>query len=218
MHWPPSEGEQLSSENKLRYAMQLAGGLAYVGLIAGDLVHVALLESDTRRAWGPFRGRPNSWPALQFLEANYSALINDRAAARSTTPLGLFLRDYALRARRPGLLLLLSDLYSADDYREGLSALLSRGYEIALIHILCREEVAPELSGDLKLVDVETGESAEVSLDPMALEEYAHRVKAWQDSIHGFCNTHGIHYQKVLTDSGWDQVLLKGLRQQGVVR
>jgi hypothetical protein len=128
------------------------------------------------------------------------------------------LRDYALRARRPGLLLLLSDLYSADDYREGLNALLSRGYEIALIHILSREEVAPELSGDLKLVDVETGESAEVSLDPMALEVYAHRVKAWQDGIRSFCNTRGIHYQEVLTDSGWDQVLLKGLRQQGVVR
>ncbi len=218
MNWPPGEEEQPSPANKLRYAMQLAGGLAYIGLIAGDLVHVTLLGNGARRAWGPFRGRPNSWPALQFLEANYSALMKDQAAPRSATTLGLFLRDYALRARRPGLLLLLSDLYSADDYREGLSALLSRGHEVALIHILSRDEVAPELSGDLKLVDVETGESAEVSLDPMALEEFALRVKAWQEGIRDFCNARGIHYQTVLTDSGWDQLLLQGLRQQGVVR
>jgi hypothetical protein len=139
-------------------------------------------------------------------------------ARKAGTTLGLSLRDYALRARQPGLLLLLSDLYSLDDYREGLSALLSRGYEIALLHILSRNEVAPDLSGDLKLIDVETGEDAEVSLDPAVLDDYADRLQAWQDDIRAYCGTRGIHYQAVITDSGWDEVLLQALRRQGVVR
>jgi uncharacterized protein (DUF58 family) len=215
MNWPRGEDD---AANKLRLAMQLAGGLGYIGLVSGDLVHVTLLDSATRRGWGPFRGRQNGWPLLQFLEANYTALNGADRDRQSSTTLGLSLRDYALRARRPGLLLLLSDLYSLDDYREGLSALLSRGYEIVLLHILSRDEVAPDLSGDLKLVDVETGESAEVSLDPAVLDEYGDRQRAWQEDIHAFSGSRGIHYQVVISDAAWDQVLLQGLRPQGVVR
>jgi uncharacterized protein (DUF58 family) len=218
MNWPRGEDIKTLAANKLRFAMQLAGGLGYIGLISGDLVHATLFDSAARRAWGPFRGRQNGWPLVQFLEANYDALMDAPGARKAGTTLGLSLRDYALRARRPGLLLLLSDLYSLDDYRAGLSALMSRGYEIALLHVLSRDEIDPGLSGDLKLVDVETGESAEVSIDPAVLEDYATRLRAWQDDIRDYCGARGIHYQAVITDSGWDEVLLQGLRRQGVVR
>jgi uncharacterized protein (DUF58 family) len=218
MNWPRGEDDEALAANKLRFAMQLAGGLGYIGLVSGDLVHATLFDSAARRAWGPFRGRQNGWPLLQFLEANYDALIDAPDARKTGTTLGLSLRDYALRARRPGLLLLLSDLYSVDDYRQGLSALMSRGYEVALFHVLSRDEVEPDLTGDLKLVDVETRESAEVTLDPAALDDYADRLQAWQDEIRAYCGARGAHYQTVITDAGWDQVLLQGLRRQGIVR
>ena len=72
------------------------------------------------------------------------------------TALDPALRHYAQLARRPGLLFLLSDLFGPGDSREGLTTLLARGYELVLLHLLSPDEAAPELSGDLKLIDVET--------------------------------------------------------------
>ena len=214
MDWPPNVEQ--ATENKLRYAMQLAGALGTIALTSGDLLLTTLFDSAGQRGWGPFRGRQNAWPLLQFLEANFDA-TRDAGPAR-TTALDISLRQYALRARRPGLLFLLSDLLAPGGYRDGLSALLSRGYEIALLHVLSLDEASSTLSGDLKLVDVETGEAAEVTLDPLLVEQYTARVEAWQQEIQAFCTPRGIHYANMTTNVPWDAVIHGALRRQGVVR
>ena len=214
MNWPP--GEDGAADNKLLYALRLAGALGTIALTSGDLVQVTLFDSAGQSAWGPFRGRPNSWPLLQFLDAHYAA--RDRADAPRRTALDPALRRYAQRARRPGLLFLLSDLFSPGDSRDGLAALLARGYEIVLLHLLSPDEAAPELTGDLKLIDVETGEAAEISPDPLLLDEYAARLAAWQEEWRRFCGPRGIHYTNIVTDLPWDAVIHGALRREGVVR
>lgn len=218
MNWPPGEEDAEAQDHKLRFAMQLAGALGYLGLLSGDLVFVNLFDSGARSNWGPFRGRPNGWPLIQFLEANYQNLMNGTARGGRRTTLDLSLRDYALRARRPGLLFLMSDLLSPGDIREGFNAILSRGYEIALLHVLSPGELSPELTGDLRLLDIETGEAAEVTLDALALEEYAAHLAAWQGEISAFCAARGIHYSLVASDTPWEQLILQSLRRQGVIR
>ncbi len=217
MNWPLDEGGEEAADHKLRFAMQLAGALAYIGLLSGDLVFVTLFDSGGRRHWGPFRGRPNGWPLIQFLEANYQSLVSEAGGGGRTT-LHLSLRDYAMRARRPGLLFLISDLLSPGDVREGLNAILSRGYEIALLHVLSPDELSPELSGDLRLLDVETREAAEVTLDALTLDEYAAHLAEWQATIGAFCAGRGIHYSLVASDTPWEQLILQTLRRQGVIR
>lgn len=213
MDWPAED----DGENKLRYSLRLAGALGYIALSSGDLVQVTLFDGRGQSAWGPFRGRQNGWPLLQFLEAGLAARAEGDAGARQTI-VGPFLRDYAQRARRPGLLFLLSDLFAPADFRDGLVALLARGYEVALLHLLSPDEAAPELAGDLRLLDVETGDAAEVSLDPLALEEYAARLTAWQEELRRFCGPRGIHYATVTTDQPWDALIRRALRREGVVR
>lgn len=217
MNWPLPESERRPAENKLRYALILAGALGMIGLLSGDLVFVTLFDSADQRHWGPFRGRKNSWPLVQFLEANYGAMqrMNGR---QGQTSLDISLQQYALRARRPGLLLLLSDLLSPGDYRAGLSSLQARGHEIVVLHLLSPDELNPEASGDLRLIDSETGDAAEITLDPMALEEYAVGLKAWLDSIAAYCLSRSIYYTKIVTDIPWESVIQQSLRRQGVIR
>jgi uncharacterized protein (DUF58 family) len=214
MNWPP--GDEGAAENKLVYALRLAGALGTIGLISGDLVHVTLFDSAGQSAWGPFRGRQNGWPLLQFLDAHLAA--RDKGDTRRKTALDPALRRYAQRARRPGLLFLLSDLFGPGDSRDGLTALLGRGYELALLHLLSPDEAAPQLSGDLKLIDVETGEAAEVTLDPLLLDEYAGRLVAWQEGWRRFCGQRAIHYANIVTDLPWDAVIHGALRREGVIR
>lgn len=215
MNWPRNEPDD-SSANKLRYALQLAGGLGYVAMFSGDLATVSLMDRDNRQTWGPFRGRQNGWPLIQFLEANYQALLSDASSPRATA-LDVSLQDYARRARRPGLLFLLSDLLSPGDYRDGIGSLQAKGYEVVLIQLLSPDEISPELAGDLRLIDIETGAEAEVTIDPLALEEYHQNLDQWQTEIAAYCTLRGIHYSPISTDFKWDKLILQTLRRDGVI-
>jgi uncharacterized protein (DUF58 family) len=204
MDWP-DEVEEL---NKLNYAVRLTGALAHIGLAAGDQVTVTLLRSTGNERWGPYRGRHNTLRLLQFLE-------NGRASG--ITDLNLTLRNYALQSRRPGLLFVLSDLFSPSGYREGLNALQSRGYEVRLVHILSQDETDPPIGGDVKLVDIETGADAEITLDNSTLSLYRERFQDWQSEITAYCQNRGVHYIPITTDYPWDRFVMQTLRVKGIV-
>jgi len=134
------------------------------------------------------------------------------------TALAAGLRAYALRGGRPGLCIVISDLFSPDGYADGLTALLGRGHEIALIHVLAPDEVNPPLAGDLRLVDVETAAGQDVSIDGTMRDLYRRRLEAWRESILAYCAARGVHYVPVETSVPWEEVILYQLRRLGVVR
>lgn len=197
--------------NKLTYALRLAGALGHVALSGGDQVRATLLvgQDQGMQRWGPFRGAQNSLHLFHFLE-------NGRASG--VTNLDVSLQQYALRGGRPGLLFLVSDMFSPAGYREGLKALRARGYDVAIMHVLSPDEIDPPLAGDLKLVDVETGSEAEITLDPTTVAEYRSRLQEWRDEVAGFCLQRGLHYVPVTTDLSWERLVLRTLRAQGIVK
>ena len=205
MDWPDGGSE----EQKLHYALLLAGALGHIALSSGDLTLVTLLRSDGNQRWGPYRGQQNSVRLLQFLE---------EGAAAGITDLNLSLQNYALRARRPGILFVISDLLSPSGYQEGVAALQARGYEVGLIHVLSPDEVAPPLAGDVKLIDVETGLDAEITLDASTQRQYLARLQEWRTEIEGFCRGRNAHYIPLTTDFPWEKLILQTLRVQGVVK
>jgi hypothetical protein len=109
-------------------------------------------------------------------------------------------------------------MLSPAGYREGLNALLARGYEIGILHILSPDELQPPLAGDLKLVDVETGEDAEISLDGATLQAYQERLRAWQAELAAFSAARSMHYVPVATDEPWERLVLRTLRAEGVLK
>jgi uncharacterized protein (DUF58 family) len=205
MNWP----ETASESHKLHYGLRVAAAIGYIALAGGDLVRAGVLRSDGNRHWGPFRGRQNALALFQFLET---------VAAGGVTDLNLSLRHYALHGRRPGLLFLLSDLLAPNGYEEGLSALQARGYEVGIIHLLSPDEVDPPAGGDVKLVDVESGAVAELSLDAPTREHYRRRLRQWQGEIANVCSRRHIHYVPVVTDTPWDRLVLHTLRGQQLVK
>lgn len=206
MDWPAD-----TTLNKLEYALTLAGAFGHIGLSSGDLVTVTLLigQGDGLRRWGPYRGGQNSLHLFNFLETG---------EARGLTDLNISLRNYSLRSGRPGLLFLLSDMLSPAGYQAGFNSLLARGYEISTIHLLSPDEVDPPLAGDLKLIDIETGNDTEITLDPTTLEAYQHHFREWQQEMANFCNQRDIHYIPVVTDVPWEKLVLQTLRGQSILK
>ena len=131
-------------------------------------------------------------------------------------PLSLLLA--ALAARRPGLLFLASDLFSPAGFRNGLSQLQGRGYEVAVLHVLAPDEVDPPLAGDLRLIDAETGAPQDVTLDGSLRELYRRRVAAWRDEIEAYCLKRRIHYVPLSSGSDWEQIVLREFRRRGLLK
>jgi uncharacterized protein (DUF58 family) len=219
--------------NKLDYALILTAALGYIALAAGDRLTVTVLRSPSPQPpsalrtkgpgspngrgggvravarFGPARGRGHLIRLLNFL---------DDQQGLGDTDLNAGLRDFALSAGRPGLAFVLTDMFSPAGYREGLSTLQGRGYEVSLIHLLSPDEIEPPLAGDLRLVDVETGAGQEVTLDGSLRELYKRRVSAWRDDIEAHCLKRGIHYVPVVTDTAWERLVLFQLRRRGLIK
>jgi uncharacterized protein (DUF58 family) len=216
MGWPTDAGTPASRpsvEHKWLYVRRTAAALGYIALSSGDRLTVAMLrEGSTAQSparFGPVRGKGQTLPLLRYLSAQ---------EAGGATDLNRALRDHAFTAHRPGLAILITDLFSPSGYEEGMSTLLARGYEAILLHVLASEEADPSLAGDLKLVDVESGHAQEVTIDAGMRALYRRRLAAWQRENHQWCGQRGVAYVPVTTDIPFDELILFHLRQRGLVR
>lgn len=198
------------STHKFTYACQLAAALGYIALAAGDRLTLTPLQADTRLPpFGPARGRANALRLLAYL---------DNLSPAGVTRLDHSLRHYAHTTTRPGLLFALSDLFSPEGFMQGLTQLQGRGFEVVLIHLLAPEERDPQLSGDLRLLDSETGAPQEVSLDAGLRALYRKRLAAWQDDLEQWCARRQITYLPLDTATPWDTVVLQWFRRRGLVK
>lgn len=204
MNW--GEGEA----HKFNYARRLAAGLGAIALSSGDVVTIGFLRSGTVAAeYGPSRAQASLPRLFQFLEGLEPGGVTD---------LNRSLREYSIRPRRAGLLILISDLLTAEGYESGLRQLLGRGHDAALVHVLAPDELDPPLAGDLQLVDIETEHEQDVSLDGGLRNMYRERAHAWIQSTQLNCRSQGVRYQSVVTDHPWDQILLLEMRHAGIVK
>lgn len=206
MAWNP---EAPFGQQKFVWAMRVLAGLAYVSLVSGDYVSINALQNPKNFQWGPHRGRAYLLPMLKTLE---------KIKPEGASDFNQKLRDYALRARRTGMLIILSDMFSPTGYQEGLTALIGRGFEVVLIHILSPDEVNPPLEGDLRLVDVETGLGQEVTVDAEMMAVYHQRLLSWREEIGEFCLKRGIHYITLESSTPWEELILFEMRRLGVLR
>jgi uncharacterized protein (DUF58 family) len=194
--------------NKLRLALQLAGALGYMGLNNFDRVQCATFSNTVGVSFGPVKTKREAHDLFGYLA--------DVKAAGETN-FEASLRAYALRNRHPGLAVIFTDLLSHSSFEEGIKHLLQLRYDVALIHILAPAEVHPAISGDMKLIDRETGRFVDVTLNQRALNLYQQRYQSWTRGIENFCARHGILYERVESSQQLDKLLLQSFRRRGLV-
>jgi hypothetical protein len=119
--------------------------------------------------------------------------------------------------RYKGVAIVFSDFFDPN-WQEGLKALLARGFQVAVLHILSEEEIHPTLRGDLRIIDSETGESKEMSVNPQLLTRYQQTFDAFCAEIETFCHRYGIDYLRASTALPVEDLVLKYLRRGGLVK
>jgi len=135
-----------------------------------------------------------------------------RVEPSGSTSLNEGLANYAARSRQAGLAVVVSDLLDPGGYESGIRALLERRFDVHLVHVLSPEEMNPELAGDLRLVDSETGEMRELSMDGDAVRAYRERLRQFLERAETFCRTKEIGYHRIVSDAPIEEFVLAQLR------
>jgi uncharacterized protein (DUF58 family) len=198
-----SASMNFGAPSKLRYSAQLAASLAFVGLVNLERVGVSVLRERIAEGWSPVRGRGQILGLMDFLDGLRPAGV---------TSLGDGLSQYALRARESGLAVLISDLLDPGGFERGLKALLERRFDVHVIHVLAADEMNPSFGGDLRLVDAETGEMRDLTLDGEALKVYRQRLHDFLERAEQFCRSKEITYHRVVTDTPVEEFALRQLK------
>ena len=203
-----SESMNFGDPTKLHVAKQLAACLAYVGLCRADRVMVAPL--GPLGAGAPvLRGKSNLWRMLQYLESIQPG---------QNVPLYEGVKQFVVRNSGSGIAVLITDLLDKSGYEQALRILIGRRMDVFVIHLLAPEELEPPLQGDLRLIDAEDGDQAEVTINRHLLQRYRQTVSAFIDTARTFCSRRSITYLLARTDTPVDELVTRYLRERGVVR
>ncbi|BDI31845.1 hypothetical protein CCAX7_38960 [Capsulimonas corticalis] len=194
---------------KADYARRTAAALGYIALCEYDRVSVAPFSAGLREPMSPLRGKPGIVPFFRFLET--------KMPSEGETRFGDALTQYAARTTTGGIAVVISDFFD-DTYQRGLKALMARNLQIVLLHVLDEDEIKPPLTGDLRLVDSETGEQGEVSISAHLLGRYEERLQKFYAELKSVSSRYGMDYVRTSTAVPFEDVILQFLRRGGLLR
>jgi uncharacterized protein (DUF58 family) len=196
------------SPDKLQFAKRAAAALGYIGLASEDRVVVAALAGRTARRQSALRGSGRVFRLL----SNLSAI----AVADGPTDLLAAARHAAAQLTGRGVVVLISDLLdpSADHVIRDLAG---TGSELIVLHVLSPQELDPVFEGDLRLVDAETGDGVDVTVDLATLDGYKARLAAWKDGFAELARKRRASYVDLPTDLPLAELVFAELRRRRVL-
>ena len=200
---------EFGSPTKFRYAKQLAGALGYIGLCRADRIKVEALDGAVNNTAPVLRGKGSLHRLIDHLENMKSG---------STATLDQAVKSFCLRNKGKGILVLITDLMDKSGYDAALKYLIAQNLDIYLIHVLSQEEIDPAITGDLKLVDCEDADVAEISVSTRLIDRYKETLARFIEEAREYCSRRGIVYMMTSTERPVDRLVSRYLRQRGLVR
>jgi len=204
-----SRSMDFGEPTKLQYAKQLAAALGFIGLVRADRVKIETLSQSTRNPGPVLRGRRSLWRMLDHLE---------QIEPGEDVPLAVGIKNFCLRNTGKGIVILISDLMDKQGYEAALKYLMAQQMDVYVIQVLCQEELEPDVKGDLRLVDCEDADVAEITVSAPLLKRYHQTLAAFVDGAREFCSRRGMNYLLARNDVPVDQLINSYLRQRGLVR
>lgn len=194
---------------KLNQAARVAAALAYVGLAGLDRVSIVALADRITSRLPPTRGKQRVFRVLRFLS---------ELRAEGSTDLGHALMSFVAQNKRRGVAVLFSDLFDPQGFESGINVLRFNKFEPVVIELLDKRDHDTTLGGDLRLVDVESGDAREVSMTPQVRKKLEEAIEARRTQISRFCASRGVPHFLVDVETPFDEVVLSVLRAGGLLK
>ncbi len=195
--------------SKLLAAKRLAAALGYIGLVNNNRVHLTLFSDGVVAQRANLRGRHQLSLIGQLLIATGPQDVTQFARAA---------KQIALSRQGKGVMVIISDFLMKEGYEQGLRYLLGRNYDLFVIQVLSPQELKPDLTGDLQLLDVEDDDLAEITISAPLLKRYKATLDAFCGTLQEFCVRRGAGFLRTASDVAVDTLVLDVLRRHGLLK
>ncbi|MCE2794272.1 MAG: DUF58 domain-containing protein [Planctomyces sp.] len=200
-----SNSMNLADGRKFDLARQLAAALAWIALADLDRISVLACAAGVVEQFPLTRGRERILPLMQFLRG--------LTASTPQTSLLESVRQFLHRRPRPGIAVILSDLFDPAGFEAGLDQLRFSGFDLHVIQLHHPLDADPAVLGDAELVDVETGTTLQTTITEHMLSEYRRLFRQHQDAVRNYC----ARYNLGCTQSGcqvqFDSLVMAMMKQ-----
>ncbi len=194
---------------KLRHAKRLVAALAYVGLANLDRVTIVGANDAIEGRMPETRGKSRIFRVFRFLRDVRPSGETDLESA---------IKTFVAQHKRRGLAVLVSDLYDHKGFEKGINALRFAKFEPFVLHVVDDKERTPELRGDVRVYDCETGEEREVTVTQKVLDRYAKAYDDWLGTVGRYCASKQVDYFRADVTVPFDELILRVFRKGGFLR
>lgn len=191
---------------KLDYAKQLAAALGFIGLIRADRVRVETLGGERSPALRGRRSVPRLLEFLDGVEPSESATLEEGV------------RKFCLQNPGRGVVVLISDLMDKQGYESAMRYLVAQRVDVFVMHVLSPAEIDPDVVGDLRLVDCEDADEAEITVSAPLINRYKETLAAFTSGAQEYCGRRGMNYLLTSTERPVEELMSTWLRKRGLVR
>jgi uncharacterized protein (DUF58 family) len=195
--------------SKERFIKRLAAALGYVSLVNNNRLAVSFFADGVTNQLAHMRGRNYLHQMGEFLLTSECDGISNFDTS---------CRQLAAGRIGSGVMIVLSDFLFKEGYDSGLRRLIGRQYDLYVIQVLSAQELSPELTGDLKLVDIEDADAAEITVSGALLKYYKRNLTAYCNELKDFCTHRGAVYVLANSADSVESLVLNYLRRIRLLR
>ncbi len=192
---------------KSELSLKLAGILSFLALNNLDRVCINSISSEAIKQSTAVTGRSMFDRCITFLEN-----INFAGA----TDINSCIKKKDFRSR--GMSVIISDFFTSGGIEDAVKYLLYKKQDVFLIHVLSPEELKPELEGQVRLLDSETGKVMDVAITPALLRQYQAKLSEFNNQIREFCSKLGASYIQVSSADSIEKIVFEQFTEAGVIR
>jgi uncharacterized protein (DUF58 family) len=195
--------------SKELFIKKLTAALGYVSLVNNNRVTISFIADGVTVQLANMRGR-------SYLDQMAECLLTTGCDGLSNFDDAC--RQLAAGRIGSGVMIVLSDFLFKEGYDSGLRRLIGRQYDLYVIQVLCPQELSPDLSGELKLIDIEDADAAEITVSAALTKYYKRNLTAYCNELKDFCTSRGAVYVLANSANSVESLVLNYLRRIRLLR
>jgi uncharacterized protein (DUF58 family) len=191
-----------AGEPKFAYACRLAAMLCYVGLVKLDTIILQPFSDTLPQSHKAQGGRHRFAPALHFL-------LGLETGGRSNFQ--QVVRQFISSAADRGLAIVISDFLDEQGCETPLQHLADFGHELLLVHVAGPEDRMPPWTGEMELVDAETGEMKRIELNQRVAAQHAEAYDRYCERLQYLAIRNRGRYVLLMSDLPVEEAIFNSL-------
>lgn len=193
------------SPAKFDLARHLIAALSYIALADLDRIGIIAYADGIVAELPVTRGKARILSIMKFLE--------EQTAVGQDTSLKKAVQGLMHRGSRSGLAIVVSDLFEAGGFQQGLDLLRYRQFDTHVLQLYAPEEADPDVLGDAELEDVETNEVRKVTITERNLKMYRKLFADHQTSVRDYCHKYNMGCTQSPSVVRFDDLIMKMMRK-----